>query len=352
MQNSTTDNLEKKMADLDRRDTIMAAMEAAEEGTLETPEEKEIEVVEDDIAEEAAEDSYEEPIEAVEEAEETEEEPVLARPSTWKKEYLPIWDKLTQGEQLTKEESIKLAQYSNQRESEYKKGVSTYKAEADRARSLEDAVAPYANDLQKRGIKPEQYISNLARADQILTNAPMQQKVQIFQRLAQDYGLQLNNQGQFAAPPQVDAYTQQLMNQLNMVNQEVSTIKGRFQQEEESRLNNEIERVRSNVEKFPHFDVVREEMAQLLELGQAQDLETAYAKAVRLNDDVWAVEQERLLKNAQRQSSKATQVARAKAAGVSPKSVTPSGKVADTGDKKDRRSQISELLGEAMNRRV
>ena len=352
MQNSTTDNLEKKMADLDRRDTIMAAMEAAEEGTLETPEEKEIEVVEDDIAEEAAEDSYEEPIEAVEEAEETEEEPVLARPSTWKKEYLPIWDKLTQGEQLTKEESIKLAQYSNQRESEYKKGVSTYKAEADRARSLEDAVAPYANDLQKRGIKPEQYISNLARADQILTNAPMQQKVQIFQRLAQDYGLQLNNQGQFAAPPQVDAYTQQLMNQLNMVNQEVSTIKGRFQQEEESRLNNEIERVRSNVEKFPHFDVVREEMAQLLELGKAQDLETAYAKAVRLNDDVWAVEQERLLKNAQRQSSKATQVARAKAAGVSPKSVTPSGKVADTGDKKDRRSQISELLGEAMSRRV
>jgi len=352
MQNSTTDNLEKKMADLDRRDTIMAAMEAAEEGTLETPEEKEIEVVEDDIAEEAAEDSYEEPIEATQEAEEAEEEPALARPSTWKKEYLPIWDKLTQGEQLTKEESIKLAQYSNQRESEYKKGVSTYKAEADRARSLEDAVAPYANDLQKRGIKPEQYISNLARADQILTNAPMQQKVQIFQRLAQDYGLQLNNQGQFAAPPQVDAYTQQLMNQLNMVNQEVSTIKGRFQQEEESRLNNEIERVRSNVEKFPHFDVVREEMAQLLELGQAQDLETAYAKAVRLNDDVWAVEQERLLKNAQRQSSKATQVARAKAAGVSPKSVTPSGKVADTGDKKDRRSQISELLGEAMNRRV
>jgi len=340
------------MADLDRRDTIMAAMEAAEEGTLETPEEKEIEVVEDDIAEEAAEDSYEEPIEATQEAEEAEEEPALARPSTWKKEYLPIWDKLTQGEQLTKEESIKLAQYSNQRESEYKKGVSTYKAEADRARSLEDAVAPYANDLQKRGIKPEQYISNLARADQILTNAPMQQKVQIFQRLAQDYGLQLNNQGQFAAPPQVDAYTQQLMNQLNMVNQEVSTIKGRFQQEEESRLNNEIERVRSNVEKFPHFDVVREEMAQLLELGQAQDLETAYAKAVRLNDDVWAVEQERLLKNAQRQSSKATQVARAKAAGVSPKSVTPSGKVADTGDKKDRRSQISELLGEAMNRRV
>jgi hypothetical protein len=347
------------MADLERREQLMAAMDAAEEGTLEVPEEKEIEVVEDDIAEEAAqveEEVQEEPIEAAqdeaEEVEEVQEEPALARPSTWKKEYLPIWDKLTSGEALTKEEAIKLAQYSNQRESEYKKGVSTYKAEADRARELENAIAPFAQEFQSQGITPAAWINNLGRALMILSKAPPAQKIQIFQRLAQDYGIQLNNEGQFAAPPQVDAYTQQLMNQLNMVNQEVSTIKGRFQQEEESRLNNEIQRVRSNVEKFPHFDVVREEMAQLLELGQAQDLETAYAKAVRLNDDVWAMEQERLLKTAQKQASKASQVAKAKAAAVSPKSVTPSGKVADTGDKKDRRSQISELLGEAMSRRV
>jgi hypothetical protein len=351
--------LEKKMADLERREQLMAAMDAAEEGTLEVPEEKEIEVIEDDIAEEAAqveEEVQEEPIEAAqdeaEEVEEVEETPALQRPSTWKKEYLPIWDKLTSGEALTKEEAIKLAQYSNQRESEYKKGVSTYKAEADRARELENAIAPFAQEFQAQGITPAAWINNLGRAHMILAKAPYDQKVQIFQRLAQDYGIQLNNEGQFAAPPQVDAYTQQLMNQLNMVNQEVSTIKGRFQQEEEARLNNEIQRVRSNVEKFPHFDVVREEMAQLLELGKAQDLETAYAKAVRLNDDVWAIEQERLLKTAQKQASKASQVAKAKAAAVSPKSVTPSGKVADTGDKKDRRSMLAEQLGEAMSRRV
>jgi hypothetical protein len=186
----------------------------------------------------------------------------------------------------------------------------------------------------------------------ILAKAPYDQKVQLFHRLAQDYGIQLNQDGQFAAPPQVDAYTQQLMNQLNQVNQEVSTIKGRFQQEEQARLNNEIERVRSDVEKFPHFDVVREEMAQLLELGKAQDLETAYKKAVRMNDDVWALEQDRLLKDAKQSAIKAQQVAKAKAAAVSPKSVTPSGKVTEPGDKKDRRSLLSEQLGEAMSRRV
>ena len=349
---------------LDRRDMLMAAMEAAEEGELEPPIEKEIAVVQDDIAEESAKaevsdedreipaeiSEESQPEESHEEAQEAAEEvKPVTRPSTWKKEYVQIWDKMEAGEQISKDDFTKFAEYANQRESEYKKGVSTYKAEADRARAYEEAVAPYANDLQKRGIKPEQYISNLARADQILTHAPMEQKVQIFQRLAQEYGVQLNGSGEMQ---QFDPYTQQLMNQLNMVNQEVSSIKGRFAQEENQRLMNEIEKYRSDAEKYPHFDVVREEMAQLLELGKAQDLETAYKKAVRMNDDVWALEQERLLKDAKQTAIKAQQVAKAKAAAVSPKSVTPSGKVADGSDKKDRRSLIADQLGEAMSRRV
>jgi hypothetical protein len=344
---------------LDRRDLLEAALEAAEEGTLEAPIEKDIEVAEkDDISEESikteispqdneeiAEDA--EPIEFEGKNEEKEEK--VTRPSTWKKEYVTIWDKMESGEQISKEDFTKFAEYANQRESEYKKGVSTYKAEADRAKSYENAIAPYAQDLQRRGIQPTQYIENLVRAEQILSNAGYEQKVQVFQKLAQDYGIQLNGHGQVT---QLDPYTQQLMNQLNMVNQEVSSIKGRFAQEENQRLMGEIERVRSDVEKFPHFDVVREEMAQLLELGKAQDLETAYKKAVRMNDDVWALEQDRLLKDAKQSAVKAQQVAKAKAAAVSPKSTTPSGKVSNPEDKKDRRSLIAEGLGEAMSRRV
>jgi hypothetical protein len=341
---------------LDRREQLMAAMDAAEEGTLDPVEEApaELEPV-DDIAEEAKSESTE-PIEAAqdeetEETEETSEEPTLQRPTTWKKEYLPIWDKLTKGEQLTKEEGRKLAEYTGfQRETEFKRGVSTYKAEADRAKELENAIAPFQAEFQQQGISPAAWINNLGRAHMILSKAPYDQKVQLFHRLAQDYGIQLNQDGNTV--PQVDAYTQQLMNQLNQVNQEVSTIKGRFQQEEQVRLSNEIERVRSDVERFPHFDVVREEMAQLLELGKAPDLETAYKKAVRMNDDVWALEQDRLLKEAKQSAIKAQQVQKAKAAAVSPKSVTPSGKVTDPGDKKDRRSILAEQMGEAMSRRV
>jgi len=348
---------------LDRRDLLEAALDAAEEGTLEAPIEKNIEMAEkDSISEESAKEEVSaqdneeiaEDTDAIEFADkdEAQEEDVkpISRPSTWKKEYVQIWDKMEAGEQISKEDFTKFAEYANQRESEYKKGVSTYKAEADRARGYEEAIAPFIPELQAQNISPAAWINNLGRAHMVLTKAPYEQKVQMFQRLAQDYGIQLNGEG--VAPIQQDAYTQQLMSQLNQVNQEVSSIKSRFQQEENQRLTNEIERVRSDAEKFPHFDVVREEMAQLLELGKAQDLETAYKKAVRMNDDVWALEQDRLLKEARQTTIKAQQVAKAKAAAVSPKSTTPSGKVSNPEDKKDRRSLIAEGLGEAMSRRV
>ena len=298
----------------------------------------------------------EESIEAVAENTDEPEQPEeqlevsdIPKPTTWKKDLLPLWDKIAKGETLTKEESKKHLEYLNQRENEFKKGVSVYKAEAERAKALEEAINPFIPELQAQGISPSAWINNLGRAHMTLVRGTPEQKIQMFHRLAQDYGVNLNQSNEPQQP--VDAYTQQLMQQLYQVNQEVSSIKGRFEMEEQQRLNNEIERVRSNKERFPHFDMVREEMAQLLELGKASDLETAYAKAVRLNDEVWAVEQERLLSSAKKQASQAQQVAKAKATAVSPKSVTPNGTQAKV-EAKDRRSLLMAQMAEAESGRL
>ena len=357
------------MADL--RSALEEAMAQAEEGTLETPVEKEIEIKPEETVEETprnekgqfiskeenehnqqeaqANDVGAESQDHSEEQEESVEvKPAIPRPTTWKKDYLPIWDKLTTGQQLTPEEALKLAEYSNQRESEYKKGVSTYKAEADNARQLREAIEPFIPELQANNISPAAWINNLGRAHLILAKGSPEQKVQMFTKLAQDYGITLNN-GEIA-PMQVDPYQQQLMQQLQAMNQEVSTIKSRYEQEEQQRLMNEINRVAQDVEKFPHFEELREQMAQLLENGLAQDLETAYAKAVRLNDDVWQQEQNRLLSQAKAEAQKAQKIAKAKAAAVSPKSVTPNGTVGNSGDKKDRRSILAEQMSQTDTR--
>jgi len=343
------------------RDALEEQFDAAEDGTLETPVEREIEVNNDPIAQEAERNergqfkSREEPQE-IQASEPVEEAPrsSLQRPTTFKKEYLPIWEKMAAGQQLTPDESIKFAEYAgNIRENEFKKGVSTYKAEADNAKSLMEAISPFIPDLQKQNIHPAAWINNLGRAHMTLTNAPYEERVKLFHRLAADYGIQLNpEQGQYPQQQQqaADPYTQQLLQQLQYVNQEVSTIKGRYEQEENNRLMSEISQVAQDVKNYPHFEEVREQMAQLLERGLATDLKTAYTKAVRLEDSVWEKEQQRMLQQSQTQSNKRQQVARAKAIAVSPRSVTPNGVVASS-DKKDRRSMIDELVSSSMGGR-
>ncbi len=359
----------------DRRELLEAALDQAEEGTLETPVEKEIEVNDDPIqAENASEEgSVEESNDRDEKGrfkaqetsseQDTSEEPDLVgsasdaseeikRPTTWKKEYVDVWNKMQEGKPLDKAEFAKFAEYANQRESEYKKGVSAYKAEADNARELTQAIGQFAPELQAQGIHPVAWINNLGRAHVILSKAPYDQKVQMFHRLAQDYGIQLNQDAvQMPEQAYVDPYQQQLMQQLQATQQQVQQLSAIREQEENARLTQEISRVSSDKERFPHFDMVREDMAQLLERGLAPNLETAYAKAVRMNDEAYKLEQEKLLKSASTQASKAQQVAKAKATAVSPRSVTPSGQVSKT-DAKDRRSLLMANLADAEGGRV
>jgi hypothetical protein len=359
----------------DRREMLEAALDQAEEGTLEAPIEKEIEVNDDPIqtssqesnessqennrdekgrfksnAEETSDNSNQES-ELVNEASDANEEEIK-QPTTWKKEYREVWDKMADGKPLDKAEFAKFAEYANQRESEYKNGVSVYKKEADNARELTNAIGPFMPELQKHGISPSAWINNLGRAHYTLANGNPEQKVHMLHRLAQDYGIQLNQDAlQMPEQAYVDPYQQQLMQQLQATQQQVQQLSAIREQEENARLSNEISRVSSNKVAFPHFEMVREDMAQLLERGLAQDLETAYAKAVRMNDEAFKLEQDKLLRSTGSQASKAQQVAKAKATAVSPRSVTPSGQVSK-GDAKDRRSLLMANLADAEGGRV
>jgi hypothetical protein len=361
----------------DRREALEAALDQAEEGTLEAPIEKEIEVNDDPIQAENTEeanpeesnnrdekgrfkgkqeetsstDDSDQESELANEASDADEEEIK-QPTTWKKEYREIWDKLKDGKPLGKEEFAKYAEYANQRESEYKNGVSVYKKEADNARELTNAIGPFMPELQKHGISPSAWINNLGRAHYTLANGSYEQKLSAFNRLAQDYGIQLNQDAlQMPEQAYVDPYQQQLMQQLQATQQQVQQLSAIREQEENARLSNEISRVSSDKERFPHFEMVREDMAQLLERGLAPNLETAYAKAVRMNDEAYKLEQDKLLRSANTQASKAQQVAKAKATAVSPRSVTPSGQVKNS-DAKDRRSLLLASLADAEGGRV
>lgn len=252
--------------------------------------------------------------------------PVEARkpPSSWKKEYWEAYQKL----------DPQVAEYINQRESQFASGVSTYKAEAERARELNEAIAPFAQDLQTHGIHPAQWVRNLGLAHQTLVKGTPEQKLATFQKLAQDYGIpiqaiqsgQIDPVMQYVAPLQQTV--QELRGQLNNWQQQQ-------QQQEQTALQKEIEAFAAAHEQF---ETVKETMAGLLQSGLAPDLKSAYDKALRLNDEAWQAEQHRRAE-AERAAA-AEKVAQARAKAISTKSATPTGVMGSS--KKDLRSVLSE----------
>ena len=113
------------------------------------------------------------------------------------------------------------------------------------------------------------------------------------------------------------------------MNNKVSSVVGWREQQEQNNIRSELARF-EDTSKYPYFEQVKGSMAQLLESNMAEDLDSAYAKAVRLDDSAWEAEQGRQAQNSiapVQKALKAEAVAKAKAAAVSPKSVAPSGAV-------------------------
>jgi len=265
-------------------------------------------------------------IETAPEAPKVEAEPEVKRPnrpSTWKKDYWEHWDTL----------DPKLAEYINQREGEYAKGVSTYKAEAEQARELREAILPFEPDLQKANLHPATWIRSLGTAHKILVYGSPQEKLQMFTKMANEYGvpvqalLDQNVAQQFLQAPQAP---------------DVQTlVQQQFQAYESQK---EVERFMAEAEtKYPHFEQVKETMIGLLQSGLVKDLEGAYAKAVRMDESVWEAEQARKLAESEAEQKRIQAAAVEKARSKVIRSSSPMTGAANNGAK-DRRAMLEEAF--------
>lgn len=232
-------------------------------------------------------------------------------PSTWKKDYHEQFFGL----------DPKLADYILERESQYANGVSTYKGEVDRYKPMFDAVQPFMEDLQKHNLSPEMWIKNLGTAHQMLVRGSPEQKIQIFRKLANDYGVTFDAIQSGQPDP--------IMSHLTPLQEELRAVKGQLQTWQEQQQQQQMTALQRELQEFekthPHYEAVREQMSGLLQAGVATDLQGAYDKAIRLNDDIWASEQLRQQqeKAEKERQEKAAKVAGARARNVSLPSSTP-----------------------------
>lgn len=216
-------------------------------------------------------------------------EPAKPALTTWRKEYLPIQAKLESGQVLLPDEARKLAEYNVQREREYATGISAHRAEAQNAKALTDVVQEFMPQLQQANMNPAHWIQNMGRTHCAIVAGTPQQKLEIFTRLAASYGVPIGALAQ-AQGQGVDQTTLQLMQQMDDMKKSVQGVNSWREQQEMDGINKELAKF-SDASKYPHFEQVRGDMAQLLETGVAKDLDTAYTKAVRLNDEAWNAEQ-------------------------------------------------------------
>lgn len=245
------------------------------------------------------------------------------RPSSWKKDYEEQWGKL----------DPTLQDYIGQREADYAKGVSTYKNQWDSAAPLMQAIEPFMPLLQQNNIEPSTWISNLGKAHATLAMGSPEQKMQMFAQLANDYGVSLNGLTGQGSDPQFAMMAQEL----NQVKNQWNQFQSQQERLEQNQLQNEITSFQNDK---PYFEEVRETMAGLLQAGMADDLQTAYDKAIRLQDGVFQKVQAEQVKTSE--ADRHAKVAQAKAKALSPKSATPTASMSSSGKGASIRDSLME----------
>lgn len=255
--------------------------------------------------------------------------PVEAAPtqqelSTWRKEMRPLQAKLAAGQPLTLEESRQLADYNIQREREYSTGISTYKGEAQHAKEITGVMQEFMPALQQAGMQPAQWIQNMGRTHSMLVYGTPDQKIHVLSEVAKSYGIPIDAIIQYAQGNGVNPAIAQGMQQQSHLQQELQGVKQWMNQQQEQAVRNELAKF-EDASRFPHFEQVRDKMAQLLEAGMANDPEEAYNAAVRLDVNAWNAEQQRqAAASADQQKQNAQAAARkARTAGVSVRTGTP-----------------------------
>lgn len=246
-------------------------------------------------------------------------------PSSWKKDHWGRWDRLAKDPELAP-----LQEYIEQREQDYAKGVSTYKSQWDQAQPLLKAIEPFMPELQQSGITADRWVSNLGNAHKMLSMGSPEQKAQMFVKLASDYGVNLGALSGGQQNPQFGHIAQTV----SMLQNKISQFESQAQQAEQRALQGTIDSFAATA---PHFEVVKSTMGQLLASGMAEDLPSAYQKAVRLHDDVWQQEQASQASGANRQS----ELARKKVAASSPRSASPTGAMNSGGGKKSTHESVA-----------
>jgi hypothetical protein len=212
---------------------------------------------------------------------------------------------------------------------------------------MQKAAEPYMQTIQGLGVDLPTAVGALMDADHNLRYGSPQQKRAYLNQLAQQYGVNLGDTGDFQQEMPVDPYISQLQQELYGLRNEVVGWKQQQEAAKNETLQAEIQEFSSKAE---FFEDAKPTMITLLQSGVASTLQDAYDKAVRLDNDLFERVQQGQQAAAEAAKRKAADLAAksAKAAAVSVRTSTP--RVQTATNAQDRRSMLLAQFGDAADR--
>ena len=203
----------------------------------------------------------------------------IKAPQSWTKEAKEQFSSL---DPLVQKELIK-------RETDYSKGIQRHAEGAKWAEETRPIFEQWQPYLKQLGTTPHQAFKALIQAEYTLRHGSPQNKQLALSKMAADYGIPL---AQASETQQVDNSAQPIYDELNNLRQQVlqqqqyqQQEQNRIAQDQEAQMQEMITEFSSNAE-YPHFEQVRESMAQLLQAGMSESLEDAYNKAAWSNPEI------------------------------------------------------------------
>jgi hypothetical protein len=194
-------------------------------------------------------------------------------PNSWSKEKAETWSKLDPSAR----------EYIAQREIEVQRGFAKQAEKFAPYQAMDQLFAPYADKMKASGMNPVQAVQRLLNAQRILDTNP----VHGLAWLARSYGIDVNSIPQQVA--QMQAQTAQVDPRVETALQRVERLEAELQERQEAERQSLNSSILSEIDTFrasgkhPFFEDVRVEMAELITIGSAANLNDAYERAVWAN---------------------------------------------------------------------
>lgn len=215
-------------------------------------------------------------------------------PQSWKPSAKAKWEAM----------DPEVRQEVQRREREIQRSLSESSQARRFSEGFKKTVEPYMARFRAANVPPERAITSLLHVDQTLSSAPPEQRAITMAKLIMDYGIDVGllDNALSGQTPQVDPVTSRLEQMLEQRLAPVQQFLQQTQEQKQRAIQEDFERQKTTVEtmasdpKYPLFDLVRNDMADLIEIyanrGVDVSLPDAYNRAVQMNPEAASQAQE------------------------------------------------------------